>query len=122
MFFSLRKMINSQSVATLRRGRNLQPTPVFSPRESHGQRSLVDCSPWGHKESDTTEQALRHHHTCVSLSPEKADSLPHESPGKPYVNREMKYVNRDVLKSGSRTLDTPTFRALILNKINMKNF
>ena len=21
----------------------------------HGQRSLVDCSPWGHKESDTTE-------------------------------------------------------------------
>ena len=23
---------------------------------SHGQRSLVLCSPWGHKESDTTEQ------------------------------------------------------------------
>ena len=22
----------------------------------HGQRSLVDYSPWGHKESDTTEQ------------------------------------------------------------------
>ena len=21
----------------------------------HGQRSLVDCSPWGHKESDKTE-------------------------------------------------------------------
>ena len=32
-----------------------QPTPVFLPGESHGQRSLVDCSPWGHKESDTTE-------------------------------------------------------------------
>ena len=25
------------------------------PGESHGQRSLVDHSPWGHKESDTTE-------------------------------------------------------------------
>ena len=31
------------------------PTPVFLPRESHGQRSLADCSPWGRKESDTTE-------------------------------------------------------------------
>ena len=26
------------------------------PRESHGQRSLVDYSPWGHKELDTIEQ------------------------------------------------------------------
>ena len=32
-----------------------QPTPVFLPRESHGQRSLVGYSPWGRKESDTTE-------------------------------------------------------------------
>ena len=32
-----------------------QPTPVFLPGESHGQRSL-DYSPWGHKESDKTEQ------------------------------------------------------------------
>ena len=31
------------------------PTPVFLPGESHGQRSLVGCSPWDHKESDTTE-------------------------------------------------------------------
>ena len=32
-----------------------QPTPVFLPGESHRQRSLVGYSPWGHKESDTTE-------------------------------------------------------------------
>ena len=32
-----------------------QPTPVFLPGESHGQKSLVGYSPWGHKESDTTE-------------------------------------------------------------------
>ena len=32
-----------------------QLTPVFLPGESRGQRSLVDYSPWGHKESDTTE-------------------------------------------------------------------
>ena len=32
-----------------------QPTPVFLPGKSHGQRNLVGYSPWGRKESDTTE-------------------------------------------------------------------
>ena len=32
-----------------------QPTPVFLPGESHGQRSLVGYSPWGRKESDMIE-------------------------------------------------------------------
>ena len=32
-----------------------QPTPVFLPRESQGQRSLVGCRLWGRTESDTTE-------------------------------------------------------------------
>ncbi|XP_070324437.1 zinc finger MYND domain-containing protein 12 isoform X1 [Odocoileus virginianus] len=32
-----------------------QPTPVFLPGESHGQRSLVVYSPWGRTESDITE-------------------------------------------------------------------
>ena len=32
-----------------------QPTPVFLPAESHGQRSLMDYSPWDRKEPDTTE-------------------------------------------------------------------
>ena len=35
--------------------RKWQPTPVFLPGKSHGQRSLVDCSPWGHKALGTTE-------------------------------------------------------------------
>ena len=36
--------------------RKWQPTPVFLPGKSHGQRSLAGCSPWGGKESDMTEQ------------------------------------------------------------------
>ena len=36
--------------------RKWQPIPVFLPGKSHGQRSLKGYSPWGHKESDTTEQ------------------------------------------------------------------
>ena len=35
--------------------RKWQSTPVLLPGKSHGQRSLVGYSPWGHKESDTTE-------------------------------------------------------------------
>ena len=35
--------------------RKWQPSPVLLPGESHGQRSLVGYSPWGHTESDTTE-------------------------------------------------------------------
>ena len=31
------------------------PTPVLLPGKSHGQRSLVGCSPRGREESDTTE-------------------------------------------------------------------
>ena len=33
-----------------------QPTPVFLPGECYGQRSLAGYSPWGRKESDTTEE------------------------------------------------------------------
>ena len=36
--------------------REWQPTPVFLPGEPHGQRSVAGYSPWGHKESDTTER------------------------------------------------------------------
>ena len=43
--------------------RKWQPIPVFLPGESHGQRSLTGYSPWGRKESDTTE----HPHTLLLL-------------------------------------------------------
>jgi len=35
-------------------GREWQPTAVFLPGKSHGQRSLVGYSPWGCKESNRT--------------------------------------------------------------------
>ena len=40
--------------------RQWHPTPVLLPGKFHGQRSLVGCSPWGHKESDMTEQLPFH--------------------------------------------------------------
>ena len=42
--------------------RKWQPTPVLLPRKFHGRRSLVDYSPWGRKESDTTERLHFHFH------------------------------------------------------------
>ena len=44
--------------------RQWHPTPVLLPGKSHGWRSLVGSSPWGRKESDTTER----HHFHFSLS------------------------------------------------------
>ena len=35
--------------------RKWQATPVFLPGKCHGQRSMVDYSPWSHKESVKTE-------------------------------------------------------------------
>ena len=40
------------------------PTPALLPGKSHGQRSLVGCSPWGQEESDTTERL--HFHFSLS--------------------------------------------------------
>ena len=36
--------------------RKWQPTSVFFPGKSHGQRSLAGYSPWGRKELDMTQQ------------------------------------------------------------------
>ena len=40
--------------------RKWQPTAVLLPGKSHGRRSLVGYRPWGHKESDMTEQLHFH--------------------------------------------------------------
>ena len=44
--------------------RQWQSTPVLLLGKSHGWRSLVGCSPWGRKESDTTERL--HFHFSLS--------------------------------------------------------
>ena len=44
-----------------------QPTPVFLPGKSCGQRSLMDYSTWGRKELDTTEQLTHTHMVSKSV-------------------------------------------------------
>ena len=40
--------------------RTWQSTPALLPGKSHGRRSLIGYSPWGRKESDTTERLHFH--------------------------------------------------------------
>ena len=57
-------------VCVLPRRRQWRPTLVLLPGKSHGWRSLVGWSPWGHKESDTTERL--HFHFSLSRFGEMA--------------------------------------------------
>ena len=63
--------------------RKRQPTPVFLPGKSHGQRSLVGSSPGGCKELDMTELASTHNNlllfSCPFYHPLEKAMAPHSS-------------------------------------------
>ena len=52
--------------------REWQPIPVFLPGEFHEERSVAGYSPWGCKESDTTERLTHTHRHSGS----QGDPLP----------------------------------------------
>ena len=52
------------SCSELLQRRQWQPTPALLPGKSHGRRSLVGCSSWGRRESETTERL--HFHFSLS--------------------------------------------------------
>ena len=63
--------------------RTWQPTPVFWPQESHGQRSLAGCRPWDHRElghdlSTKNNNNVSSHH-WVHESPSVCCVLSHRS-------------------------------------------
>ena len=71
MFFLLEQslfLLLLNSLRLFQRGQ-WHPTPVLLPGKSHGQRSLVGCSPWGHEEPDTTERL--HFHFSLSCIGER---------------------------------------------------
>ena len=59
-------------------GGNGNPLQIFSPGESHGQRSLVGYSPWGGKDLDMTEQLSTH--TCNVM----------DKPNAPHLNKVIR--------------------------------
>ena len=69
-----------------------QSTPVFLPRESHGQRSLEGYSTWNGKESDMTERA----HTDRQTHTHEYSSQIHFWPTRTVVRIKSNYVNQTV--------------------------
>ena len=101
-----------------------QPTPVFLPGESHGQRSLAGYSPWGCKESDMTEWLP------LSLSHSQSLQCTHEAEVDVFLEfpcflyDPMNVAN---LLSGSSDFFKPSlyiwkFLVHILLKPNLENF
>ena len=66
--------VNLDTPNPLTRRRQWHPSPVLLPGKSHGQRSLVGCSPWGHWGSDTTEQ-LHFHFSLSGIGEGKGNPL-----------------------------------------------
>ena len=63
------------------------PTPVFLPGESHGQGSLVGYSPWGRRESDTTDQLTLPLHLDFRCPPwQRLESTIDRAPWKSHSN------------------------------------
>ena len=54
----------------------MQPTPVFLPGKSHGQRSLAGYSPWGHR---SQTQLSDHSEKSHQLSDGPATDAPHHA-------------------------------------------
>jgi len=48
--------------------RKQQPTSVFLPGKSHGQMSLMGCSPWGHKRLGHNLATKPQEHVCLPLT------------------------------------------------------
>ena len=82
--------------------RKRQPTPVVLPGESHGQRNLVVYSPWGRKESDTTEHLLVFFWHHVSEASHKYQHRP------PTLKAEVKGKLRELVPVCSNQAYPPT--------------
>ena len=94
--------------------RKWQPTPVFLPGESHGQRSLAGYSPWGCKELDTTEQLSvythththTHTHAHINIPQGHRHINPHQNNSKPGTSLVVQWLglHTPLPRTGLRSL------------------
>ena len=59
--------------------RKWQPTPVYLPGKSHGQRSLVGYNPWGHKRV-RQDLGTKQQHVCMCVYSVQFSSVAHLCP------------------------------------------
>ena len=68
-------------VVKANRRKQWHPTPVLLPGKSHGQRSLLSCSLWGHKELDMPERLHFHFHALEKEMATHSSVLAWRMPG-----------------------------------------
>ena len=74
-----------------------QSIPIFLPGKSHGQRNLVGYSPWGRKESDTTEWLYLLQIRSVAQScPTLCDPMNRSMPGLPVHHQFPEFTQTHV--------------------------
>ena len=100
-----------------------QPTPVFLPGESHGQRSLAGYSPWGRQESDRTDWLTHTHthtHTPVQFSsvaqscPTLCDPMNCSTSGLPVRHQLLEFTQTPVHWVGDAIQPSHPLSSLIL--------
>ena len=103
--------------------RKWQPTPVFLPGESRGQRSLVGYSPWGHTESDMTEATQQQKQqlwsitsSVTQLCPTLCHPMNRSTPGLPVHHQLLEFTQTHVYQVGdaiqpSHPLSSPSHPA-----------
>ena len=74
---------------------------VFLPGESHGQRSVAGCGPWGHKESDTTERL-----PLTNYGKERDSSCYHSRHPRSLIKREQDRLLNDIISPTHREVMT----------------
>ena len=103
-------------MSRLYRRRQWQATPVLLPRKSHGRRSLVGCSPWGHEELDMTER-LPFHFSLSCIGEGNGNPLQYSCLENPMDGGAWWAAVHGVTKSWTRLSDFPfTFHFYALEK------
>ena len=98
---------------TLRR-RQWHPTPVLLPGKSQGRRNLVGWSPWGHRESDTTEQ-LHVHFSLSSIGKRNGNPLQYSCLENPRDSGAWWAAVCGVTQSGTRLKRLSSSRSVYLS-------
>ena len=77
-----------------------QPTPVFLPGESHGQRSLEGYSPWGHKSVGHDLATKQQQQTVLKILVSFYTRMPTSNFYMPYCHlTKMLFSSQQILKN-----------------------
>ena len=98
-----------------------QPTPVLLPGKSHGRRSLVGFSPWGHKESDTTER-LHFHFSLSCIGEGNGNPLQCSCLENPWDSRAWWAAVYGVAQSRTRLTQLSSSSSIVIFKMTLSLF